>query len=208
MDDRDLPQPMRPHGFTGRIFGVVMQWLSGPNYRWVIAQLRPIKPKSYLEIGFGTGKLAEMAARKLRPQRLVGIDPSELMVATTLKKLRRFARKLALDIRHGDDGLLATLDGPFDAIVATHSFQFWSDPVATLARIHTLLAPKGLLVIVLRPRFSDSVVPWIPNPISKSGDELGGTRKALAEAEFRIVKDETLKTGSYGLVATRQASTP
>jgi len=204
VNDRDLPQPMRPHGFAGRIFGVVMQWLSAPNYRWVMAQLRPTKPKAYLEIGFGTGKLAEMVAKKLRPQRLVGIDPSELMVATARKKLRRFARKLALDLRHGDDGLLATLDGPFDAVVATHSFQFWSDPATSLARIHALLSPDGRLVLVLRRHISGNVMRVVPNPISKSGDERGGTRQALGDAGFRIVADETLKTGSYGLVAARQ----
>ena len=202
MPERDFPQPMRPHGAVGVVFGFIMERLSAPNYRWVMAQLKPIKPKAYLEIGFGTGRLAAMVAQKFRPARIVGVDPSPLMLRTAQRKLRRFARKTKIELREGDDAELATMTGPFDAIAATHSFQFWSDPVATLACIRALLASKGLLVIVLRPRFSDSVVPWIPNPISKSGDELGGLRKALADAGFRIVADETLKTGSYGIVAT------
>jgi ubiquinone/menaquinone biosynthesis C-methylase UbiE len=196
-----MPQPMRPHGFMGRVFGIVMETLSAPNYRWVVAQLKPIKLKSCLEIGFGTGRLAEMVVAKLRPARLVGVDPSVLMLRTAQKRLRRFARKMKIELRHGDDALLATLAGPFDAIVASHSFQFWSDPVTTLSRIHALLAPGGLFALVLRPHFSKNVAPWIPNPISKSDHELGGTRKALADAGFRITKDERLRTGSFGIVA-------
>ena len=205
MDDSDLPQAMRPHGFVGRIFGIVMEWLSAPDYRWVVAQIRPVKAKVYLEIGFGTGKLMALVAQKLRPQRLVGIDPAQLMVSTAQKKLKRRQRKLAVELHHGDDTLLATLAGPFDAVVAVHSFQFWSDPVTTLARIHALLSPKGRLVLVLRKHITDKVAAFIPNPITKAGDERAGTRRALETAGFRIVADETLKTGSFGLVAEKNA---
>lgn len=198
-----MPQPMRPTGFVGRIFGFIMERLSEPNYRWVMRQLAAVKPKAYLEIGFGTGRLAELVAQKFKPTRIVGLDPSELMVKTTRKKLKRFARKIDLSLTQGDNTMLGTLAGPFDAVVATHSFQFWSEPLATLAQIHALLALKGVLVLVLRKHFSKSVIPWLPNPISRSGDELGGTRKALVDCGYRIVADETLKTGSFGIVAIR-----
>jgi ubiquinone/menaquinone biosynthesis C-methylase UbiE len=203
LDERALPQPMRPHGAVGRVFGFVMERLSAPNYRWVVAQFATVKPNSYLEIGFGTGALARLVARKFKPGRLAGVDPSELMVASATKKLRPFAKKTAIDLQLGDDTLLAGIAGPFDAISATHSFQFWRDPETTLARIHALLAPGGLFVLVLRKHISGSVMSWIPNPITKSGDELAGARQALMSASFRIVADETLKTGSYGIVTAR-----
>lgn len=193
---------MRPSGFTGRLFGYVMQWLAKPNYRWAIKQLAPIKPNSYLEIGFGTGRLAQMAARKFRPARLCGVDPSELMLETASRKLRRFGKKTALDLRLGDDTLLANWpDGQFDAIVASHSFQFWSDPATTLARLRARLSPSGRLVLVIRRHISKDVRSWIPNPITKSGDELGGLCDALSAAGFRLVRVEKLSTGSQGFVA-------
>lgn len=201
MPDR-IPQPMRPHGFAGRIFGVVMERLSEPNYRWVLRQLVPNKPNSYLEIGFGTGRLAEMVAKELQPRRIVGVDPSALMLKTAQRRLRRFVGTTDIALTPGDDAMLASLAGAFDAIVATHSFQFWSAPDTTLARIREILAPSGLFVLVLRRHISSTVTPWIANPISSSGDELGGTRKALAAAGLRIVTDETLRTGSHGIVAT------
>lgn len=193
---------MRPAGFAGRVFGHVMEWLAAPNYHWVVRQLLPIKPRSYLEIGFGTGRLAQLVAERFLPARIYGVDPSILMLRTALAKLKRYDGKTALHLRLGDDMLLKDWpEGPFDAIVATHSWQFWSNPVATLLRVRSLLAPGGRFVMVIRTHISDDVSKWIPNPITMSGDELKGLRAALATAGFAILVDEKLKTGSQGIVA-------
>lgn len=197
---RKPPQPMLPSGFGGRMFGVLMEWLAEPNYRWVIAQLAHFKPESYLEIGFGTGRLAELAAKHFALKRLFGVDPSELMLARASRRLKRRRKRIAIDLRLGNDASLPWNE-TFDAIVASHSFQFWSDPTKTLACLRTMLTPEGRLVLVLRRHISKPVHAWLPNPISKSGDELGGLRKAFAAAGFRILRDETLKTGSQGIVA-------
>jgi ubiquinone/menaquinone biosynthesis C-methylase UbiE len=199
MSGQNVSQAMRPQGVGGRLFGVLMEQLSAANYRWVVARLRPLKPRTYLEIGFGTGRLAEMVAKEFRPARLVGLDPSALMVATAEKKLRRFARKSEIEFIEGDDTRLASLAGPFDAIASTHSFQFWRDPATTLAHVRALLAPEGSFVLVLRRHGSGER--RVPNPISRSSEELAGARNALADAGFRIIADETLKTGSQGIVA-------
>lgn len=190
---------MLPSGFAGRIFGWLMERLAAGNYRWVIAQLKPIKPKTYLEIGFGTGRLAQWVAQRFKPTRIVGVDPSQLMFETANKKLNRFRKRIAIDLKLGNANTLP--DGPFDAIVASHTFQFWSDPHATLARLHQLLAPNGRLVFVIRRHISKDVYAWLPNPISKSGDELGGLSDALSAAGFRIIMDRKLRSGSQGIVA-------
>ncbi len=196
------PQPMRPRGLQGRVFGLLMERLSASNYAWVVQHLEAAKPASFLEIGFGTGQLLALVARRLKPQKITGIDPSPLMVKTAEKKLRRFAKTSVVKLREGDDTLLTALAGPFDAAAALHSFQFWSAPATTLACIHALLPQQGLFVLVLRPH-GEGAPTWLPNPITRSGDELAGARKALAEAGLRIAVDEPLKTGSRGIVAVR-----
>jgi SAM-dependent methyltransferase len=196
-----IPQPMRPAGFGGRVFGLLMEWLAAPNYRWVIRQLEPVKPSTYLEIGFGTGRMAELVAERFPLSRISGVDPSELMLKTATRRLRRF-KKITLDLRLGDDGLLATWpEGPFDAIAASHSWQFWSDAEPTLKRIRALLSPNGRFVMVIRRHISKEVIDWIPNAVTKSGDELGGLRAMLKASGFRILVDEKLTTGSHGIVA-------
>ena len=189
---------MRPSGLGGRVFGVAMELLSAPNYRWVVGQLEALKPNSYLEIGFGTGRQAQLVAERFHPDHLYGVDPSELMLATARKKLAGFAP----DLRLGDDTLLSAWPpGPLDAIVAAHSWQFWSDPVATLVRIRALLSPAGRLVMVIRSHISDDVFAWIPNPVTRSGNELEGLRAALDRTGLKVLVDQKLSTGSQGIVA-------
>src|SRR5262249_32957327 len=148
-EPKKLPQPMRPSGLGGRIFGVAMEWLASPNYQWVLRQLAPEKPKSWLEIGFGTGRLAQLATQRFPLGRLCGIDPSELMLRTAARRLGTFGKRNTLDLRLGDDTLLASWpDGEFDAIAASHSWQFWSDPATTLPRVRARLAPQGRFVMV------------------------------------------------------------
>jgi SAM-dependent methyltransferase len=190
---------MLPHGFAGRIFGWLMERLAAGNYRWVIGQLRTLKPRSYLEIGFGTGKLAEMVARTFKAQRVAGVDPSELMLKTATRRLERFQRKSTIDLLLGNANALH--DGPFDAVVASHSWQFWDDPTATLARLKTVLEPSGRLIFVVRRHISREVMDWIPNPITRAGNELEGLKTALDGAGFQLLVEETLKSGSRGIVA-------
>ena len=198
---RRMPQPMRPSGFAGRIFGFFMERLAAPNYRWVIAVLAPAKPDTYLEIGFGTGRLAELVAQKLKPSRIAGVDPSKLMFERAAKRLKRHRNRIEIDLKFGDDTALDWPPRSFDAIVASHSYQFWSDPLATFARVRALLTPHGRFVLVIRSHISDDVSKWIPNPITKAGNELQGLREALARSGFRIERDEKLRTGSQGVVA-------
>jgi ubiquinone/menaquinone biosynthesis C-methylase UbiE len=197
------PQPMLPRGFAGRVFGFLMERGAASNYRWVIDQLRTTEPRTYLEIGFGTGKLAQLVARELKPTCICGVDPSGLMFQQTSRRLARYARTIEVDLRVGNDAHLPWAERSFDAIVASHSFQFWSDPHFTLRHIHRLIKPTGRLVLVLRNHrhISKKVRKWIPNPITKSGNEIGAVRHALAEVDFRIVCDQRLTTGSQGVIA-------
>jgi len=198
------PQPMLPHGSAGRVFAFLMARLARSNYRWVVTNLEPYKPQTYLEIGFGTGKLAEMVAKRLKPSCLCGVDPSDLMFDRAIGRLKRFAKSLEIDFRLGDDTHLPWAECSFDAIVASHSFQFWHDPAATLDRARKLIRPHGHLVLVIRNhrRISRRLRTWIPNPITKTAKkELEGLRIALADAGFRIVGDEKLRSGSQGIIA-------
>ncbi|MBS0273064.1 MAG: class I SAM-dependent methyltransferase, partial [Proteobacteria bacterium] len=155
-----------------------MAWLNKPAYRWTVDQLRSVQPNAYLEIGFGTGHLEKLVAKKLKPVKLAGIDPSPLMVETAQKKLRRFRKMMKIELLEGDDTRLPK-DGPYDAIAALHSFQFWAHPAATLTEIRSLLAPGGKFVLVLRLHGKRSKA---PNPLSRNGDEVSAACKALQDA--------------------------
>ncbi len=195
---KKLPQAMRPSGRVGRVFGWVMARLNRDAYRWTVAQARAANPKSFLEIGFGTGHLLKTAVKSLKLERASGVDPSELMVETARKRMKRLAKKTALDIRMGDDTALP--EGPFDVIAALHSFQFWSDPEAALRRARERLAPDGRLILVLRVH-GRRTPKWIPNPLSRTGNEIAETCTALQRAGFSVVGMQGISKASQGIVA-------
>ncbi len=196
--DARLPQPMRPSGRTGRVFGWLMARSNKPAYRWTVEQLRACQPNSILELGFGTGHLLAMALKQLKPQRVAGRDPSELMVETAQKRLKRFRKAAELDIAPGDDTTLPA--GPFDAIVALHAFQFWTDPSATLAKLRAQLAPQGRLILVLRRHTSRRAAKRLPNPLSHSVDEISATVAAAEAAGFTLIGMSGISKNSHGLV--------
>ena len=191
-----LPQAMRPHGRIGRIFGWLMRRLNRPAYRWTVEQLRAAHPKSLLEIGFGTGDLLSLAAKKLKLSRVAGVDPSELMVETARKRLRRFRRKAAIDLKLGDDAALPK-EGPFDAVAALHSFQFWTHPGTTLAHIRSLLAPNGRFVLVLRLHGKRKTA---PNPLSRDENEVSQAIAAAQAAGFVMLGMKGISKSSQGIV--------
>lgn len=200
MTETNLSQAMRPHGVLGRIFAALMERLNEGSYRWAIDALKDTPPKSLYEIGFGTGRFLELAASKLKVRRLRGVDPAELMVGMAANRLRKFAKACEIEVRTGDDAATYWPTETFEAVAAIHSFQFWSDPANTLARLRTQLAPHGKLVLILRNHGRNPPA-WLPNPISRSGNEVVGTRAALAAAQFALVIDQPIDTASHGLVA-------
>src|SRR5207342_285099 len=109
----------------------------------------------------------------------------------------KFRKKTTLDIRQGDDATLP--DGPFDAIVALHSFQFWSDPDAALARVRAQLSPGGRFILVLRihAKRSGRIV---PNPLSRSGNEIAAASAALDRAGFSVSGMQGISKSSQGIV--------
>lgn len=200
-EGKAFSQAQRPRGRIGRVFGWLMARLNKPAYHWTVEQLRGVKPKSYLEIGFGTGHLEKLVAKKLKPEKLAGVDPSPLMVEMAQKKLRRFRKKIKVELLEGDDTRLPK-DGPYDAIAALHSFQFWTHPGTTLAEIRSLLSPGGKFVLVLRLHGKRSKV---PNPLSRNGDEVSAACKALQDAGFVIQAMRGISKTSHGIVATPMA---
>jgi ubiquinone/menaquinone biosynthesis C-methylase UbiE len=199
MQDNDkLSQARQPSGTTGRVFGWLMTSLNEKSYRWAIEQLKPIAPESYLEIGFGTGRQIELAVRMLRVKRACGVDPSPLMLETAEKKLKRYRKKAEIELKLGDDRALPW-SGPFDAIAATHSFQFWSDPDATLTRLHGMLAPNGRLLFSLR-RHSGLARRNVPNPLSRKKDEISAACAAFEKTGFVIAGIQAISKSSHGIV--------
>lgn len=87
------------------------------------------------------------------------------------------------ELRLGDDTDLTWPDNRFDHAVALHSFQFWSNPEPTVRPLSALLKNDGHLWLCLRSHGSKPPE-WLPNPVSRSGEEIAKTVHLLNESGF------------------------
>ncbi|HEY1561302.1 MAG TPA: class I SAM-dependent methyltransferase [Caulobacteraceae bacterium] len=176
------PLAQRPEGAAGRVFGLLMEAINAPAYRFAF-DLLDLKPAhDVLEIGFGTGRMIELMLARTHG-RVAGVDPTPTMVAWTRSRaaVKREADRVWLSL--GGDGELDEPPASFDRIVALHSFQFWADPAASVRRMRALLRPGGRLVLILRDH-SRGGADRLPNPLSRRPDEAEATRRLLAQNGF------------------------
>jgi arsenite methyltransferase len=96
-----------------------------------------------LDIGSGPGFLAaEMAAEVGAEGRVVGVDPSESMLAMGRR------RGSPVEFMEGDALALPFADESFDAVTATQVYEYVADMPRALAEARRVLKPGGRLLIL------------------------------------------------------------
>jgi arsenite methyltransferase len=95
-----------------------------------------------LDIGAGTGRLAEFVAGLVGPQgRVIGIDPLESRIE--IARLRQ-SKTLSFETDRAED-LSRFHDGQFDAVYLNSVFHWIAEKDRTLLEVHRVLKPGGRL---------------------------------------------------------------
>lgn len=113
-----------------------------------IAKLLPCHPQTILDIATGTGDFAILAAKKLKPQKVVGTDISEGMMAVGRKKVRKkqldnvitFTKEDCLDLSFGN--------ATFDAVIAAFGIRNFQELDKGLAEMYRVLKKGGHLCVL------------------------------------------------------------
>ncbi|NJO01864.1 MAG: bifunctional demethylmenaquinone methyltransferase/2-methoxy-6-polyprenyl-1,4-benzoquinol methylase UbiE, partial [Bacteroidia bacterium] len=115
--------------------------------RKAIATLKAEKPKLILDVATGTGDFA-IAALKLNPQKVIGVDISEGMLAHGRQKLRKRQLDHLIELQSGDSENLNFPDNYFDAVIVSFGVRNFENLEKGLANIHRVLKPGGRLVVL------------------------------------------------------------
>ncbi|MDD2676459.1 MAG: methyltransferase domain-containing protein [Methylacidiphilaceae bacterium] len=181
------------------------QFLQGQK----LISLLSIEPgDSVLDLGCGTGRLAQHVAKLVGPQgKVLGIDPSFQRIAIAK---RREAAGLSFEVA-GSDNLSSFASGSFDRVYMNYVFHWIDKKEETLRQIDRILKPGGRIGIStgrkdqpsrVRDLIRDSireVLGEVPadlfvSPFRMSQNEL---RTLAEQAGFRIVDFQILPFSDY-----------
>lgn len=123
-------------------FGVDIIWR-----KKAIKMLKPYKPQLILDIATGTADFA-IEALALNPQKVIGVDISEGMLAVGRKKIAKMGLQDKIELQTGDSEKLLFSDNKFDAIIVSFGVRNFENLEKGLEDMYRVLKPGGTTVIV------------------------------------------------------------
>ena len=185
-----------------------------------INKLRPYSPKKILDIATGTGDLA-IAALKLNPDEIVGIDISEKMLEQGKLKIRKKGLEKKIKLQSGDSEAIPFPDEVFDGLTVAFGVRNFEHLSLGLSEMYRVLKPGGACVILEFSRpvsfpfkqiytfYFFKILPFIGKLVSKdsyaytylpdSVDEFPDGEKFLGILETIGFSNLSLKRLSFGI---------
>ncbi len=196
---------------------------AGIDVSWrkkLISQLKTIQPQTILDVATGTGDVAILMARMLKPARIKGIDISEGMLRIGRKKIANLLLNNKIELEKGDSEAINEDPGTFDAVTVAFGVRNFEDLEKGLSEIHRVLVPGGMIAVlefskpvgVFRPFYNlymNRLAPFFGKIFSKNPEAykyLHSSVKAFPEGETFLhileqvgFKDTYLKRLSLGI---------
>lgn len=164
-----------------------------------IKWLKKFEPKTIMDVATGTGDFAMLAYKKIRPEKLTGIDISEGMMNVGRQKVKKAGFDQHIYFEKEDCLSLSYPDNSFDAITVAFGIRNFESLDQGLAEMRRVLKPGGHLVILelttpdkapmkqLFRFYSQTIIPTIGKIISSDNSAykyLPSTIKAFPQGEI------------------------
>ncbi len=124
-------------------FGIDRHWR---NKAVNIIGKHKVKPV-ILDVATGTGDLS-IAAIRIGPERITGIDISTEMLGIGKEKIERLGLTGTIQLIPGDSEHIAFPDSSFDVSMVAFGVRNFSDPAKGLSEMHRVLKSDGLIMVL------------------------------------------------------------
>lgn len=133
-------------------YDIMNRFLSGGiDIYWrkrAISELTGIKPKLVLDVATGTGDVAILMYKYLKPDKITGIDLSEGMLHLGRQKVEKLHLGNCIQLVQGDSEAISFPDNSFDAITVAFGVRNYENLNKGLKEMHRVLRPGGKLVVL------------------------------------------------------------
>jgi demethylmenaquinone methyltransferase/2-methoxy-6-polyprenyl-1,4-benzoquinol methylase len=109
--------------------------------------LQKAKPQTLLDIATGTGDFA-IEALAIKPQKIVGVDISEGMLAVGREKIKKIGMENVIELRTGDSTHLPFEKESFDAVMASFGVRNFDNLLAGLSEMCRVMKTGGTCVVL------------------------------------------------------------
>lgn len=123
--------------------------------RVALRRLSSLQPKKLLDVATGTADVAVLAAKKLKPEEIIGIDISEKMLKIGREKVAKEGLQSLISLKTADSEALPFQDHTFDAITSAFGVRNFEHLEKGLSEMCRVLRPGGKAVIL---EFSSPVI--------------------------------------------------
>jgi demethylmenaquinone methyltransferase/2-methoxy-6-polyprenyl-1,4-benzoquinol methylase len=157
---------------------------AGLDFYWrrkAVHHLRNGLFRDILDVGCGTADLS-IAAARLSPDRIIGIDPAEEMLAIGKQKVLRKGLSRLITLESGRAEEMRFPIASFDAAIVAFGVRNFSDLEKGLSEMHRVLRPGGRIVVLEFSRpgmflfkqiyflYFNRLLPLIGRAVSKHSD--------------------------------------
>ena len=165
--------------------------------RTAVEFLRPVAPKRILDVATGTGDLA-IAALRLDPDTVVGVDIAEEMLKRGRAKIRQRGLDHRITLETGDAEHLHAETGSYDATMVAFGVRNFENLERGLQEMHRILRAGGMISVLefSRPRHAPfrqiyyfyflKILPFIGKAVSGNTDAY----TYLPESVLRFPEEE------------------
>lgn len=112
-----------------------------------IAETATVKPSIILDVATGTGDLA-IAAMKINPKQIIGIDIAEQMLEAGKKKIEDLKLSDTISLQVADSEDLPFSDAMFDAVTCAYGVRNFEHLEAGLKEMNRVLRKDGKVIIL------------------------------------------------------------